>query len=99
MTVEFEDYLTRDLMKQGKDRRNSDGWVSFHTDFINNRESDGFRVTYVNGLDDPNNDPVLVAKREQQRLDNIRIEELKVKLRDGTITNREHIEFTRLTQT
>ena len=99
MTIETEDYATRILMKSGKQRRLNNGWRSLHTDFINNTERDGYHVTFVNGLDDPDNDPVIIAERDQQKLDSIRINELKVKLRNNTITEREHVEFTRLTQT
>ena len=55
MTVEIKEYKTRKSMKIGKTARNALGWRSLHTDFINNIERDGYRVTYVNGLDNEEN--------------------------------------------
>ncbi len=97
MTIEFENYPTRDLMKRGKNQRTIDGWRSLHTDFINNKESDGYHVTYVNGLDDPDNDPILVAEREAQKIESDRIEELSTKFEnDGTLSPTEFMEFVKL---
>jgi len=79
MTKEIIDYLTRDLMKQGKILKHSQGLSALHTDFINNDESQGYRVTFVNGLDDPDNDPVLVAEREAEKTKQDRLKELKDK--------------------
>jgi len=89
MTIEFEDYLTRDLMKQGKKIRHDNGWISLHTDYINNKESDGFHVTFVNGSDDPSNSPEAI-QREQERL---RIDELREKLKNRTISQPELFEL------
>lgn len=91
MTIETEDYITNDLMKRGKEIRNRNGWVSLHTDFINNKESDGYHVTYVNGSDDFDNS----AEAIQNRLDFQRDKELKEKWRDGTISVEEKDEITR----
>jgi len=99
MTIETEDYATKILMESGKQRRHNNGWRSLHTDFINNKESDGYHVTYVNGLDNPDNDPTVIAQRTQERLDRIRIEELRVKIRNDSITQRELVEYMRLTLT
>jgi len=55
MTIEVQDYRTRKRMRIGKDKRVLNGWRSLHTDFINNKESEGFRVTFVNGLDNEEN--------------------------------------------
>jgi len=51
MTVEIENYPTRKVMKRGKTRMNQLGFRTLHIDSINN----GFRVTFVNGSDDPDN--------------------------------------------
>jgi len=56
MTEEIIDYPTRDLMKQGKILKHPQGFRPLHTDFINNDESQGYRVTFVDGPDDPDND-------------------------------------------
>ena len=57
MTKETIDYPTRDLMKQGKSQKHLQGFRPLHTDFINNDESQGYRVTFANGPDDPDNGP------------------------------------------
>lgn len=89
MTIETEDYQTRDLMKQGKRRRNQNGWRSLHTDFVNNVESDGYHVTFVNGSDDPDNSP----EADQRKPDFQRQKELSQKLKDRTITQTELLEL------
>lgn len=97
MTIETEDYSTTDLMKQGKKIRHDNGWRSLHTDFINNKESDGYHVTFVNGLDDPSNDPVIVAERVTQKIERDRTEELFIKFEtDGTLSPTEFMEFVKL---
>ena len=88
MTIETEDYLTRDTMKTAKAIRVSNGWRSLHTDFIKNDESQGYHVTYVNGLDDPTPPP---------DLDRERAIELSNKLEtDGSLTIPELNEFVKL---
>ena len=82
MTIEFEDYHTRKIMKKAKDVRVSNGWRSLHTDFINNKESDGFHVTFVNGIDDPSNSPEAIQQRAEAAL----LELLLDKLKNDTIT-------------
>lgn len=83
-------------MKQEEKIRNENGWISLHTDFINNDELQGYRVTFVNGQDDPNNDPILVVKRREEEENILRTKELTVKLNDDTITNIEIREFLKL---
>lgn len=53
LTIEIEDYSNRVLMKTAKKIRASNGWRALHTDFINNKESDGYQVTYDNTPDPP----------------------------------------------
>ena len=89
MTIEFDNYPTRDLMKVGKKIRNIDGWRDLHTDFINNKESDGFHVTYVNGIDDPDNSTEAI----QNRQDALRQKELREKLKNRTISQIELLEL------
>ena len=97
MTIQFEDYFTQDLMNQGKKTRHDNGWVPLHTDFINNKESDGYHVTFVNGLDDPDNDPILVAERVAQKIERDRVQELSTKFEiDGTLSQTELMEFLKL---
>jgi len=54
MTVQIEFYPTRKVMKRDKKIMNLAGFRPLHTDFIDNDESKGYRVTFVNGSDDPN---------------------------------------------
>jgi len=92
MTIEIETYNTLDEAKQAKLRsgtRHQTKWKSLHTDFINNK----YRITWVNGTDDPENDPIEVAKRQQQKLDQIRQDELKEKLKNRTISQPELFEL------
>lgn len=91
MTIETEDYLTRTTMRRAKEIRTSIGWRSLHTDFINNDESQGYRVTYVNGSDDPDNSP----EADQRRLEVQRQKLLRKKLEDNTISFVELKEFLR----
>lgn len=87
--IETEDYTTRTLMKSGKRQRHANGWRSLHTDFINNKESDGYHVTFVNGLDDPDNSP----DADQRRLEFQRQKVLREKLKNKSITFPELIEY------
>jgi len=88
MTLETEDYATRDLMSQGKIRRASNNWRALHTDFINNNERDGYHVTFVNGADNPQN------TLENQKVQ--RMKELEAKVQDDTISLRQIRELLRL---
>lgn len=76
MTIEIEFYFTRKLMKKGKVQRHLNQWRSLHTDFIDNK----FRVTYVNGLDDP--DQPNESETARRELLNLLLEKLK----NNTIT-------------
>ena len=79
MTKEIKEYSSREEMKQGKVLKHSQGLRPLHTDFINNDESQGYRVTFVDGSDDPNNAPELVAQRAQDKTNRLRKEELQNK--------------------
>lgn len=79
MTIEVIEYSSKDELKLGKKQYHDLGFVGLHTDFINNNESQGYRVTFVDGLDDPDNDPVLVAQRAQVETNRLRKEELNNK--------------------
>jgi len=79
MTKQIIDYPTRDLMKIGKTSFNALGSRVLHTDFVNNDESQGYRVTFVDGIDDPNNDPARVAERAQVETNRLRKDELNNK--------------------
>ena len=91
MTIETEDYVTKKIMNREKSFRNSNRWRVLHTDFINNDESQGYHVTYVDGTDDPDNS----AHSIQKRLDFQRLKELQSKLQDDTITDTELRELLR----
>jgi len=93
MTKQIIDYPTKDLMKAGKKTQHNLGFIPLHTDFINNKESDGYRVTFVKGSDDPNNSPKAIAKREKQKIERDRTEELREKLRNRTISQPELLEL------
>ena len=82
MTIEIIDYTTRFLMEQGKTLKNSQGLRPLHTDFINNDELQGFHVTYVNGIDDPENSAEAIAKRAEFA----RLKTLRAKLENDTIS-------------
>lgn len=92
MTIEIKEYATKELKKQDKIIMSIAGWSSLHEDFINNKESNGYRVTYVNGSDDPNNSP----KAAQRRLEFQRQGELIEKLKGNTISFNELKELLRL---
>jgi len=55
--IEIRTYHTRKVMKREKTKMNELGFRSLHTDFIDNDESKGYRVTFVNGSDIPSIDP------------------------------------------
>ena len=93
MTKETIDYPTRDLMKQGKSQKHSQGFRPLHTNFINNDESQGYRVTFVDGPDDPDNALELVAKRESEELTRSRNKELKEKAKNKSLTKDERDEL------
>jgi len=79
-------------MKLGKQIKQDNGFRALHTDFINNEEKNGYRVTYVSGTDDPHNSPEEAAKKIkfQQK------KQLTVKLVNDTLTFKEFKEMTRL---
>ena len=79
MTKEIIDYPTIEAYKADSIIKNKDGFRVLHPDFINNDESQGYRITWVKGLDDPNNAPELVEQREQEKTNRQRKEELNNK--------------------
>lgn len=81
MTIEFEDYRTRSKMQKGKDVRISNGWRSLHTDFINKR----YHVTFVNGIDDPDNSPEALQQRANFQLQEL----LTARLTNDSLTFKE----------
>ena len=93
MTLEVIDYFTRDSMLQGKKEKHSQGLRPLHTDFINNKESDGYRVTFVNDSDDPHNSPEAIEKQNADKVKRKRDEELREKLRNRTISQPELLEL------
>jgi len=86
MTVETENYPTRKVMKREKLKRTKNGWRSLHTDFINNKESDGFHVTFVNGLDDPSNSDQAKERKIKTRLQEL----LTQSIQNDTITFKDY---------
>ena len=83
----MKDILYFDTLEQVQEesKKRIGVYRSLHTDFIDGR----FKVTFVNGDDDPANSPKQIDV-EQQRL-----EELKKKLQDDTITFDELKEYLR----
>ena len=79
MTKEIKHYQTRDEMNIGKMTFIAQRMRSLHTDFTNNDESQGYDVMFVDGLDDPDNAPELVAQRAKEQTNRIRKEELQNK--------------------
>lgn len=65
MTIEIIDYPNEQEMKLGKKQKASQGLRSNHTDFINNDKSQGYRITFVDGVDDVNNNPDNVSKTNE----------------------------------
>ena len=80
MTKEIIKYPTRKEYKLDSIIKNKDGFRVLHPDFINNDEKQGYKFTWVKGIDDPINAPELVAKRAQQQTNRLRKEELQNKL-------------------
>ena len=97
MTKEIIDYQTRAEMKIGKKEKNLLGLRSLHIDFINNDEKQGFRVTFVSGLDDPNNAPELVEERRLEKINKDIKRNLNEKLKNDSISMPELRELLRLT--
>lgn len=58
-------------------------------DFVNGK----YKITFVDELDDPDNDPVLVAQRAADKVKRDRDKELKQKIKDGTSTKAEDKEI------
>jgi len=86
---EIIDYPTRFFMKAGKKDKHSQGLRPLHTDFINNDESQGYRVTFVKGTDDPSNSP----KADQRRIDFQRQKILREKLKNRILSQPELLEL------
>lgn len=76
--IEIEIYDTLVQAKQAKARngtRHRNGFRPIHTNLINGK----YEVTFVDGIDDPENDPANVAQRAQEKANQVRKEELKNK--------------------
>ena len=67
-------------------------WRPLQHNLINNI----WEIVFVNGLDDPDNDPIQVAKRLAEKTRFERMEALKTKIQSGTILPAELIEYIRL---
>ena len=89
MTIEIIDYSTRNLMIVDKKKNNKEGLRVLHTDFIDNDESKGYHVTFVKGIDDPYNSPEQVARREAEKAERTRNNQLKDKAKNKTLTKAE----------
>ena len=75
-------------MKTGKSIHASNGWRALHTDFINNKELDGYHVTFVNGIDDPIPPPDPDRDRAMELTEKFET--------DGTLSPTELMEFLKL---
>ena len=94
-TKKIIEYSTRDEYEIDAKLKNKDGLRVLHPDFINNDESQGHHVTYVKGLDDPDNAPELVEERRLQKIDSDRIKLLKEKSRNNTLSQQDKDEITK----
>jgi len=91
LTVVIETYPTRKVMRRDKNIMSKAGFRPLHTDFIDNDKSKGFRVTFVNELDDPDNSEEQKTRNLQFKLrkllirtienDTITFEDLKILMR------------------
>ena len=82
MTSQIVNYTDKTSMKADKAVKVAQGFRAIHTDFINNKESDGFQVTYDNTIDPP--DSILertVILEKKLNNDIISFNELKELLR------------------
>jgi len=77
LTLQIKIYPTRKVMKREKKRMNEIGMRSLHTEFIDNDESKGFKVTFVNDIDDPNNSEENKTIRLQERLQELLVESIE----------------------
>jgi len=75
--IEIETFRTRKIMKREKLIRTTNGWRPLHTDFVDNNESDGYRVTFVNGLDDSSNSDEAKENQSKQRLRDLLIQTIE----------------------
>lgn len=87
------EYSTREEMKLGKKEKTPQGFRPLHTDFKNNKESDGYLVNFVKGTKDPHNAPELVEERRLQKIDRDRIKVLKEKKRNNTLSQQDKDEI------
>lgn len=95
MATIIEFYNTLSEMKTATSRsgqRHRDGWRPIQTDFINNQ----YKVTFVNGSDDPDNSPSSVAKRNKRKSNQQKLNLLLSKLENDSITFSEVKEFLRI---
>jgi len=77
MTTIIETYPTRKVMRRDKKIMNKAGFTSLHTDFIDNDESKGYRVTFVNGADDPDNNEESKENRLQAKLHELLVQSIE----------------------
>jgi len=78
MTIQIETYPTRKVMKRNKKSRHTNGWRSLHTDFIDSN----YRVTFVNGLDDPDKSDQAEINRSKSKLTKLLVKTIQ----NNTIT-------------
>jgi len=77
MTVQVKDFPTRKVMKREEKKMHDLGFIPLHTDFIQNDESKGYRVTFVNGVDDPSNSEEAKLSELKVQLESILLESLE----------------------
>jgi len=73
MTVEIKLYPTRKVMRKEKQKFNQLGFRPLHTDFIEK----WYRVTFVNGTDDPDNSDEAKESRLQFKLQKLLIQSIE----------------------
>lgn len=91
MTIEIKEFNTRDEAIAEKKRR-SGKWRPLHTDFVNNK----WKVTFVDGTDDPDKTPEAEQKRLEEKTKKSRLEELRQKISTSTIMPAELVEYIKL---
>lgn len=88
MTIKTQIYTTRKVMKREKKKMNQLGFRALHTNFIDNDESNGFNVTFVDSIDEPKNSDESIVKDRLTALliktlenDTITFQDLKILMR------------------
>ena len=91
MTKEIKTFNTLSEAKAEKKKR-AGIWRPLHTDIMDGK----WKITFVNGIDDPDNSIESVTKRNNEKIKNEKIIVLKSKIDDDTSTLSEIREYLKL---